>query len=117
MMAVIPRLPVGVFGIEASGVIEKDELDQVVVQFQAAIRERYEQRLLLDFAEDARFSREAARDRFENRIAAKGPVERIALVGGERERRHFAEFVEHVNCEARTFAAGEREAALRWLVR
>ena len=116
-MAVIPRLPDGVFGIEASGVIEKDELDEVAMQFQAAVRERYEQRLLLDFAEDARFSREAARDRFDNRIAARGPVRRAALIGGKLERRFFDAFVEQVGCEARTFEAGQREAALRWLLR
>jgi hypothetical protein len=111
----IDGMPVQIFGIEASGKVLSDEVDEVAIAFADFTRTGQTVDVLFDLHRGTVFSIEAAKDRFENRLLFRGKVRRAALIGGGLEREAFLEFLKFVRCESRTFSYGDRTAALEWL--
>ncbi len=92
MIRVIEGLPDGVFGVEAEGLIDKEEIDDVMLAFADEVRRRYDVALLLDFSPDTARSAEMLEQKFYNRLQFRGPVQRVALVATPAWRGRFAGF-------------------------
>ncbi len=117
MIRVIEGLPGGVFGLEAEGVIGKEEFDDIMLAFDDEVRRRYDVALLLDFAPDTARSAEMLEQKFYNRLCFCGPVQRVALVATPAWRGRFAHFLEFLGCEGWMFPPGAREDAVAWIMR
>ena len=116
MIRIIEGLPDGIFGLEAEGVIGKEEFDDVMLAFTDQVRRRYDVALLFDFAPDTARSAEMLKQKFYNRLRFRGPVQRVALVATPAWRGRFADFLEFLGCEGRMFPPGAREDAVAWIM-
>ena len=116
MIRVIKELPNGVFGLEAEGLIGKEEFDDIMLAFDDEVRRRYDVALLFDFAPDTARSAEMLEQKFYNRLRFRGPVLRVALVATPAWRGRFAHFLEFLGCEGRMFPPGAREDAVAWII-
>lgn len=117
MIRITEGLPDGVFGVEAKGVIGKEEFDDVMLAFADEVRRRYDVALLLDFGTDAALSAGVREEQFYNRLLLRGPVQRVALIATPAWRDFFADFLEFLGCEGRRFPPGSREDALAWIMK
>lgn len=116
MIRIIEGLPDGIFGMEAEGVIGKEEFDDIMLAFTDRVRRRYDVALLFDFAANTARSGEMLKQRFYNRLCFRGPVQRVALVATPAWRDRFAGFLEFLGCEGRMFPPGAREDAIAWIM-
>jgi hypothetical protein len=116
VIRIIEGLPGGIFGMEAAGVIGKEEFDDAMLAFTDRVRHRYDVALLFDFATNTARSTEMLKQKFDNRLDFRGPVQRVALVATPAWRGHFADFLEFLGCEGRMFSPGAREDAVAWIM-
>jgi hypothetical protein len=116
MIRIIEGLPDGIFGLEAEGVIGKEEFDDVMLAFTDQVRHRYDVALLFDFATNTSRSAEMLKQKFYTRLRFRGPVQRVALVATPAWRGRFADFLEFLGCEGRMFPPGAREDAVAWIM-
>lgn len=117
MIRRIEGLPSGVFGFEAGGRVTRDEVDDIMITFDATIGEDYDVALLFDFLPDLESDSAFKATAFDNRLAARGRTQRFAFIGHPRWRAAFEDFVTFVGGEARMFTPGQRDLAFAWLLK
>ena len=116
MFRQIPDLPRGVFGIEAGGHINRDEVDEVMNVFDATISEGYNAALLIECHPGTVDDRGVDGHRFYNRLSARGRTQRFAFVADRQWRAQFDDLTRFLGCEVRMFSPGQRDLALAWLL-
>ena len=116
MFRQIEGLPRGVFGIEAAGRMMRDEVDDVMLAFEATDADGYDVALLIEYHADVVKDRGVEEIRSDNRLSARGRTQRFAFVGDRKWRTAFDDFSRFIGCDARMFAPGQRDSALTWLL-
>ncbi len=116
MISRIKGLPRQVFGFEVRGKMTRDEMDDVMIDFEATIANGYDVALLVEYHPDMVESPEVQETGFRNRLAARGRTRRFAFVGDHKWQSRVDEFSNFVGCEARMFPPGQRDSAIAWLL-
>jgi hypothetical protein len=116
MIRQIEGLPNGVFGFEAMGRVVRNEIDEIMIDFEATIANGYDVALLVEYHPDMVEGPEVHKTWFRNRLAARGRTRRLAFVGESKWRARVDDFASFVGCDARMFPPGQRDAALAWLL-
>ena len=116
MIRRIEGLPNGVFGFEAMGRVVRNEIDEMMINFEATIANGYDVALLVEYHPDMVEGPEVHETMFRNRLSARGRTRRFAFVGGPEWQSRVDNFSSFVGCEARMFPPGQRDSALAWLL-
>jgi hypothetical protein len=116
MIRRIGGLPRQVFGFEASGRLMRDELDETMGAFEATAADGYDVALRVGYHADMGEGPGVDAIRFRNRLSASGRTQRFAFVADREWRTRFDDFARFIDCDARMFPPGQRDAALTWLL-
>ncbi len=116
MFRQIEGLPRGVFGIEAGGRIMRDEVDDVMLAFEATDADGYDVALLIEYHVGMVEGPRVDETRFYHHLSARGRTQRFAFVADRKWRTRFDDFVRFIDCDARMFLPGQRDTALTWLL-
>lgn len=116
MISQIEGLPRQVFGFEAGGQIMRDEVDEMMIAFEATVADGYDLALLIEYHDDTIEDPGLDDIWFSCHLSARGRTQRFAFAGNGKWRARFDDFTKFIGCEARMFPPGQRDAALAWLL-